>query len=216
MQPEPLGTGHMIEVPVAGDGGDDEARPDNRRGRTKIVATIGPACDTAATLTMMAGAGMDVARVTLAHGSTAEAVERIRLLRRVVPQVGVLVDLPGPKVRTAPFPDGGAILRTDERVVMVADRGGPETSSAARIAVSHGPLVESLAVGDRVAFGDGGVTVVVTGFDGEGVVTRVRSGGSLLGRPGVTAPAGRLSLVTPTAEDLRRVEVMVAEQVDAI
>ncbi len=158
---------------------------------------------------------MDVARVTLAHGTTDEAVERVRLLRRVLPHVGVLVDLPGPKVRTAPFPDGGVSLVTDAEVVMVPDRGG-ESSSATRIAVSHGPLVEGLRVGDRVAFGDGGVTVMVTGLDGDAARAQVRSGGLLQGRPGVTAPAGRLSLVTPTPEDLRRVEVMVGEQVDAI
>lgn len=180
------------------------------------MATIGPASDSEVMLRAMAGAGMDVARVTLAHGTTAEAVDRIRLLRRVAPDVAVLVDLPGPKVRTAPFPAGGVVLEPDAQIVMVADPGGSTTSSAGRIAVSHGPLVTSLAVGDRVAFGDGGVTVVVAGVDGEAVVAQVRSGGLLRGRPGVTAPAGRLQLVTPTPEDLKRVEVMVAERVDAI
>lgn len=203
------------EPPALGDGGRGELRSLNRR-RTRIVATIGPASDAPATLRAMAAAGMDVARVTLAHGTTTEAIDRIRLLRQVVAHVGVLVDLPGPKVRTAPFPDGGVILQTDEQVAMIADPGGPTTSSAALIAVSYGPLVASLRVGDRVAFGDGGVTVVVTGFDGESVLALVRSGGLLRGRPGVTAPAGRLLLETPTPEDLQRVEVMVAERVDAI
>jgi len=193
-----------------------DARPvGHPQRRTRIVATIGPASDAPAVLGSLAAAGMDVARVTLAHGTTEEAVARVRRLRDVVPAVGVLVDLPGPKVRTAPFPSGGVQLEVGAHVVLVAERAGA-VSSAGRIAVSYPPLVEALTAGDPVALGDGGVSLLVTGRTAEGAVTEVRSGGRLQGRPGVTAPASRLSLATPTAEDLARVEVMVAEQVDAI
>jgi pyruvate kinase len=183
--------------------------------RTKIVATIGPASDRAETLRAMGVAGMDVARVTLAHGTTAEAVDRIRRLREVVPHVGVLVDLPGPKVRTSPFPERGVTLPSGSQVLLVAADDGVE-SSATRIGVAYGPLVEGLEPGDRVALGDGTVSLVVTGRVPDGAVAEVRSGGLLQGRPGVTAPAGRLAMVTPTADDLERVEVLVGEEVDAI
>jgi pyruvate kinase len=183
--------------------------------RTKIVATVGPASATADELGAMAIAGMDVARVTLAHGTTAEAVERIRLLHRAVPHVGILVDLPGPKVRAGIFPPGGINLVADDEVVLAAGGEG-EASNASRIAVSNALLVEDLQVGDRVALGDGGVALVVTGRSSEGAVAKVRSGGLLQGRPGVTAPAERLSLVTPTAEDLERVDTVMGESVDYI
>ena len=78
---------------------------------------------------------MDVARVTLAHGTTAEAVERIRLLRDAVPHVGVLVDLPGPKIRAGTFPAGGVTFAPDDEVVL-AGAGPDEPSTATRIAVS--------------------------------------------------------------------------------
>jgi pyruvate kinase len=196
------------------DRGDVVARPAVKR-RTKIVATIGPASDRADTMRAMGRAGMDVARVTLAHGTTAEAVDRIRRLREVVPHVGVLVDLPGPKVRTSPFADGGVTLPSGGQVLLVAADDGAE-SSATRIGVAYGPLVDGLEAGDRVALGDGTVSLVVTGRGPEGAVAEVRSGGLLQGRPGVTAPAGRLAMVTPTSDDLERVKVLVAEQVDAI
>ncbi len=185
------------------------------RRRTKIVATVGPASASTGTLTAMAIAGMDVARVTLAHGTTAEAVARIRLLHEAVPGVGVLVDLPGPKVRAGTFPPGGATMVADAQVLLAADRHG-EPSTAERIAVSNGPLVDELQVGDRVALGDGGVALVVTGRSSEGALAKVRSGGLLQGRPGVTAPAGRLTLVTPTPEDLERVDIIMGENVDSI
>ena len=186
------------------------------RGRTKIVATIGPASDAPEVQVAMAAAGMDVARVTLAHGATDEAVERVRGLRRTVPSTALLVDLPGPKVRTAPFPVGGVALAAGDRVTLVGQSAAGSEASAERIPVSHPGLVEGLRAGDRVALGDGGVALTVVGPGPGGVVATVEAGGRLQGRPGVTAPAGRLSLETPTPEDLERVQVMVGEEVDAI
>ena len=89
-------------------------------------------------------------------------------------------------------------------------------SSSARIGVTIPALVDGLEAGDQVALGDGAVSLVVTDRRPEGAVAQVRSGGLLQGKPGVTAPAGRFSMVTPTPEDLERVKVLVAEQVDAI
>ena len=186
------------------------------RRRTKIVATIGPATATPEVQAAMAAAGMDVARVTMAHGATEEAVSRVRGLRRAVPGAAVLVDLPGPKIRTAPFPVEGVVLATGAEVTLVGDGSAGTGASASRIPVSHPGLVEGLEPGDRVALGDGGVALTVAGRSPEGVVATVVAGGRLQGRPGVTAPAGRLSLKTPTPEDLERVKVMVAEDVDAI
>src|SRR5438270_12446297 len=99
------------------------ARPALTGRRTKIVATIGPASDAPQTLTAMAAAGMDVARIPLAHGSTADAIERIERVREALPDLGILADLPGPKIRTAPFPEGGAWLApgAEVRLVTAAD-----------------------------------------------------------------------------------------------
>ena len=207
---------HMATQDMAPVEAPDRApRRDRSRRRTKIVATIGPASDAPATLQAMAAAGMEVARVTLAHGATDEAVERVRRLRSVVPTVGVLVDLPGPKVRTSAFPVGGVTLVTGGEVLLVPGLSVAE-SAADRIGVSHAPLVDGLEPGDAVALGDGGVSLVVTARTTEGARAEVVSGGRLQGRPGVTAPTGRFTLVTPTPEDLERVDVLVGEQVDAI
>jgi pyruvate kinase len=87
--------------------------------RTKIVATIGPASESPEVLAAMIDAGMDVARVGLAHGSAEDHVSAFRTVRSVAGQrgqaVGVLADLPGPKVRTGPFPDEGVFLAEGAR-----------------------------------------------------------------------------------------------------
>lgn len=183
--------------------------------RTKIVATIGPASDAVSTLEAMAAAGMDVARVPMAHGTLGDALARVRRIRQAVPAVGIMADLPGPKVRCALFPDGGVMLVAGSRVTIVAADEG-DGSTATRIGVCHPDLVMGLKPGDPVALGDGGVLLVVEQETTGGVEAIVHSGGLVQGRPGVTAPAGRVSLVTPTPEDLQRLAAMVAERVDAV
>ena len=156
------------------------------RRRTKIVATIGPASDAPAMLRAMAAAGMDAARVPLAHGTTADAVERVRQLRATVPHLGILIDLPGPKIRTAPFPDGGAGVPTGALVRLVpVERDG--ASAADRIGVPDEVLL-SLEPGDRIAIGDGGVSLLVRDRSADVAIAEVLRGGRLQGRPGISVP----------------------------
>ncbi|MHB1498574.1 MAG: pyruvate kinase [Acidimicrobiales bacterium] len=183
--------------------------------RTRVVATIGPASDSPAVLAAMQDAGMDVARLPLAHGSIDEAVARLRRVREAAPEVGVLVDLPGPKIRTTAFPEGGVNLVTGTEVD-ICPQGLAPHSSEERIGVSLPELVESLQEGDRVALGDGGVALMVEKRDGYTVRARVLAGGKVQGRPGVTAPATRLSLKTPTPEDIERLEVLLAEGIESV
>ena len=183
--------------------------------RTRVVATIGPASDQPATLAAMQEAGMDVARLPLAHGSIDEAVERLRRVRKAAPEVAILVDLPGPKIRTTPFPDGGVSLLTGSQVVLCPHPLAP-SSDAEIIGVSVPELVESLQEGDRVALGDGGVALIAEERDGSSMKVRVIAGGKVQGRPGVTAPASRLSLTTPTADDIERLEVLLEEGIESV
>lgn len=183
--------------------------------RTKIVATLGPASDHPDVLRAMVAAGADVARVPLAHGTLDDALERIRRVRVEVPGMGVMADLPGPKVRAASFPDGGAVLVPGSMVRLV-QAGAGSTSAASRVAVVDEGVVASLEPGDRVAIGDGGIALVVTETAADEAVAEVRSGGRVMGRPGITVPGGRVAMRSPTALDLERLESLVAADVDAV
>ncbi|MGB9112972.1 MAG: pyruvate kinase, partial [Acidimicrobiales bacterium] len=179
------------------------------------MATIGPASDDAETLQSLAAAGMDVARVSLAHGPTSASIERIHRVREFAPGVAVLADLPGPKIRATPFPVGGVEISPGSEILL-APGSVATTSDATRIGVGLDEAVADLGEGDRVAIGDGGVVLLVRGRkDGE-VVTVAAGGGRLQGRPGVTVPSHRLSLETPTTEDLERIGVLVKEGVEMI
>jgi pyruvate kinase len=151
----------------------------------------------------------------LAHGSLDEALQRVRLLRSAVPEVAVMPDLPGPKIRAARFVEGGVELRSGATVVLeTADDAS--LSSEQLIGVNHPDLVAGLREGDRVALGDGGVVLTVERRVGGRVEARVRDGGRLQGRPGVTVPSERVELVAPTPADLERLEALLSEGVDAV
>ncbi|HVL33483.1 MAG TPA: pyruvate kinase [Actinomycetota bacterium] len=188
--------------------------------RTKIVATIGPASDDVATLRALVAAGMDMARLSLAHGPLEETLERIDRVRRAAEDegriVGVLADLPGPKVRAARFPDEGVYLNEGDTTELVGGDDDDATSDWQRIAIDRVEAVEQLRAGDRVALGDGGIVLTVERVETGTAFARVLTGGRVRGRPGVVLPPGRFAEPTPTPEDLRLLRSLCSAGVDAV
>lgn len=187
--------------------------------RTKIVATIGPASDDRATLAAMMDAGMDVARVSLSHSSTDEAVVLIDRIASVADEsghcVGILADLPGPKVRAASFGRGDVGVGTGS-TVRLEPAGDDDISTAGRIAIDHPGAAAALRPDDRVVLGDGAIEMVVTAIDDAGATAEVISGGSTSGRPGVSIPVDRLHLASPTADDLAALRVLAESRTDMV
>ncbi len=185
--------------------------------RTKIIATIGPASDSEAMIKDLAEAGMDVARIGLAHGSIDEAIEKFRRVRRVEASlgrpIGTMIDLPGPKVRAGAMPEGGLVVAQGEVIHLTP---GNEASSAKMIHVDHEGLLVDLHVGDRVAFGDGLVVAQVIDRLPDHLEARITHGGLLQGRPGVHIPSDRLRIPSPTPDDLRMLDAFVEEGVDMV
>ena len=185
--------------------------------RTKIVATIGPATDSPESLRRLVDAGMDVARVSLSHGPLEEALDRVARVRAAAEDrgrfVGVLADLPGPKVRAGAFPEGGVELAVGAEVDLVP---GDSPSSPDSIVVDHERLLDELEAGDVVAFGDGGIRVRVEDVSSSRARAVVLTGGRAQGRPGVALPPERSSLSAPTDEDLHLLAALWDAGVDAV
>jgi pyruvate kinase len=123
----------------------------------------------------------------------------------------VLADLPGPKVRAAPFPDGGLELRAGATVSL---HPGAPVSSKDVVGVDYPTLLEDLHPGDPIVVGDGAITLKVERVSSEGALCEVRNGGRAQGRPGVHLPSERMRVETPTTEDLALAERMSAEGAD--
>ena len=185
--------------------------------RTKIVATIGPASDSPDVLRRLVESGMDVARIGLAHGTLDDALARYRAVRGVSEElgasVGVLVDLPGPKVRLGGFGNTPVQLETGHRVTLVP---GLDHSDATDLGVDYEDLLVDVHAGDSLAVGDGSVVLRVESIDGDRAKAIVLHGGPVQGRPGLHIPSDRLSMSTPTTEDLRLLDAFVDEGVDMV
>ena len=184
--------------------------------RTKIVATLGPASDEPARLEAMLRAGVDVVRLNLSHGTVDDHLQRLAtvrdIARRIGRPVGVMADLPGPKIRAGAFPDDGVDLVPGGQVRLVPGAG---PSSADLITVPYPTLLEDVDPGDRVAIGDGGISLRVDSV-ADGVIAEVESGGRTQGRPGVHLSCERLQMFAPTKEDLVLAEAVAAAGVDYV
>src|SRR5258706_7736393 len=183
--------------------------------RTKIVATLGPATDRPQVLDQLLMAGVDVVRLNLSHGPLSDHVGRLHAVRAAAERtdcvVAVLADLPGPKIRTAPFAGNGVELAAGSMVTVVTD---VDASSTTIVGVDYESLLHDIRTGDRIVIGDGAITLEVQSVGDHGLVCEVRSGGHAQGRPGVHLPSNRVRISSPTAEDLEKAVAMAAEGAD--
>ncbi len=161
--------------------------------------------------------GMDVARINMSHGPLEEHLETYAALREAAADrgrhLGILADLPGPKVRCAAFPEGGIVLEEGDAIKLTAGSG---SSNSEMIEVNYETLAADIQTGDRLAFGDGQVVAIVEDKDSDVLKARVVFGGLLEGRKGLHIPSDRLRITAPTPEDLRLLDAMVEVGVDMV
>ncbi len=184
--------------------------------RTKIIATIGPSCADETTMKAMVEAGMDVARLNLSHGAIDDHLERLGQLRKVAEVVGrpigVLADLPGPKVRLGSLESPLALAVNDEIDLVPGDG----MSVAGRFTVGYESLLADIHVGDKLAIGDGSIVLQVIEHNNDSLRVQVLFGGNVQGRPGLHIPSDRLRLATPTDVDLKYLDAMIEADVDMV
>jgi len=170
--------------------------------RTKIVATIGPACDEPGVLERVLAAGVDVARLNASHGELPELARRLAAIRAWAATsarvVGVLLDLPGPKLRVGEMAPGTALVEGSEFVLSAGEGAG----DAVRACVSWDGLAADVSEGDRILLDDGGLELRVLSARGGNVVTRVVRGGVLGSHKGVNVPGVSLRVDGVTPRDL--------------
>src|SRR5687768_15393469 len=126
--------------------------------RTKIIATVGPACRKPEQLADLIRAGVDVFRLNMAHGSIAQHEEELQSIRKASAQldkpVAILVDLSGPKIRLGELVGGGIDLQAGEQIRFVR---GHESKSRNELTATYEPLIDELDAGDQVLLADGTV-----------------------------------------------------------
>src|SRR5215212_2968489 len=182
---------------------------------TKIVATIGPASQSPDVLEEMVSAGMDIARLNFAHGSSEQHAELAAAIRegaeRAGRDVAILGDLPGPKLRIGPVSGGVAELARDSRVVLTAEA---VEGTSERLPVAWEGFSELVDKGDVLYLADGAVRLRVGSVDGGEVVTKVEVGGSVASRQGLNLPNVTVSLPAVSEEDIGLIDAGLEMGVD--
>ncbi len=175
--------------------------------RTKIVATIGPACRDLETLTRMVAAGLDVARLNFSHGNREIHAENAELVRQASAaagrQVAILQDLPGPKIRIGRLQDDIAELNPGEKLVLICGANST-VGNGERMSVSWGGLAAAVDPDDIIYLADGAIRLRVQAVrEGDGEVeTAVEIGGAVSSRQGLNIPGSTRGLPAVPEEDL--------------
>lgn len=157
--------------------------------KTKIICTIGPACENEKTLTQMCLAGMNVARLNFSHGSHDEHQEKIDLIKRVRDNldlpVPIMLDTKGPEYRIKTFENGYVELSDgDEFIFTTEDVVGNEK----RVSVSYESLINDLCIGDRILVNNGLVVFEVKELTEHEAICNTLVGGTLSNRKSMSFP----------------------------
>lgn len=175
----------------------------SQKPRTKIVATVGPACGTLDMLRTLIRAGVDVFRINTAHGTRAEHQATLDSIRTASDAecrpIGVLVDLAGPKIRLGQLFHDPTLCGLNQEFRFVH---GAAPASADQLTCSYARLVDELKTGDRVMLADGTVSMEVTAIEADTAVCRVTGAGILRSRQGINLPGVALTVPAMTEADL--------------
>ncbi len=157
--------------------------------KTKIICTIGPACNNEETLTQMCLAGMNVARLNFSHGTHEDHLKNFELIKKVRSKLGlpiaIMLDTKGPEYRIKTFKDKKVTLKEGETFTFTTDDIiGDET----KVSVSYKHLVEELEIGDKILVNNGLVIFEVTALEGTNAVCKILSGGVLSDRKSMSFP----------------------------
>lgn len=169
--------------------------PSLARARTKIVATVGPACREEAQLADLVEAGVDVFRLNMAHGQLPEHERALAAIRRIDKRLGkpiaVLADLAGPKIRLGELAGGQAKLEVNAEVRFVR---GDLAQRPDELVCNYAKLIDELQVGDRVVLADGVASLAVTRVEADVATCKVVQAGVVRDRQGVNLPGVRIGL----------------------
>ena len=183
--------------------------------RTKIVATMGPACDQPGVLEQLILAGMNVARLNFSHGTADEhrqrAVRICELAGKHGRHIALLGDLQGPKIRIARFTEGQVELKTGAAFSFSLSHP-KDAGTAERVCIDYPGLVTDCNVNDELLLDDGRVVLRVEEVTPDSLECRVLVGGVLSNHKGINKRGG--GLTAPALTDKDREDIRLAAELE--
>ncbi len=185
--------------------------------RTKIVATVGPATSLPETMRALLDAGADVVRLNAAHASGDVHRHHAAMAREIAAElgraVGVLIDLPGPKMRTGPIVDDEIQLLQDHELTLTS---AAVVGDAQRVSTTLPELAKWVTPGDDIFLADGAIVLRVDRIDGGDVVCEVVRGGILRSRKGMHVPRAEAHVESFTETDATALRMAVGIKADFV
>jgi len=196
---------------------DKEAGQQHAFHKTKIVATVGPACDTYDKLLELVRAGVNVFRLNFSHGAyedKTKIIEHIRKININEPyNISILGDLQGPKLRVGEMKDGGIQINPGDILTFQSREKVVGTKES--IYVSYPDLHNDVKPGEKILIDDGKLEVVVQEITKTGdVKVKVTYGGKLQPKKGVNLPDTVISLPAMTEKDIADLDFIIAQELD--
>jgi len=175
--------------------------------RTKIVATLGPACRSPKILARMIESGVNVVRINFSHGTRKEHIKSVKLVRELAQKagttIGVLADLQGPKIRIGKFEKTKIKLEIGDKFILDADC---ELGNQERVGLDYKELPNDVETGATLMLDDGRIVLGVSLVRGRQVHCVVEQGGYLSNNKGINRKGGGLgapALTDKDVEDIR-------------
>lgn len=187
-----------------------------KRKKTKIVATLGPATSTKTVLKGMLDAGVDVFRVNFSHADYEAVKERIGMIRELNAEYGynaaILADLQGPKLRVGVMKEEVVVHEGDEIIFATGKRF---EGTKERVYMTYDNFPQDAKPGERILLDDGKLIFEVAGSDGKSEVTaKVIQGGPLKSKKGVNLPNTKISQPALTQKDIEDAIFAISQKVD--
>ncbi|MEO7265792.1 MAG: pyruvate kinase [Ferruginibacter sp.] len=195
---------------------DKEAGIAHSQKRTKIVATVGPACDDYDNLLSLVKAGVNVFRLNFSHGNHEDKRRVIGHIREIIKKepynIAILADLQGPKLRVGDLDNGSILLKEKQEFIFTTKK---MLGSSSKIYISYPQLCTDVKVGDRIFLDDGKMELKAEEILNENEVrVSVTLGGILLPRKGVNFPDSELTMPSLTEKDLADLEFILDQKLD--
>ena len=185
--------------------------------KTKIVCTIGPACNTEEILSEMCLAGMNVARLNFSHGTHEDHKINIDRIKKVREKLGlpiaILLDTKGPEYRIKTFADGKIQLKEGDSFIFTSE---DVIGDQNRVSVNYEALPDEMAPGDRILLNNGLLIFEVEEIRGREIVCRVIAGGELSNRKSMSFPGKVMQQPYLSAQDKEDIRFGIENGVDYI
>jgi len=185
--------------------------------KTKIVATLGPACNTLDIVKELIGAGLNAARINFSHGtheSHKKTVDTLKDARKAMgAQIPLILDTKGPEIRIKQFSVESIQLKQGDKFTLTTeDIVGDET----HVSITYTDLPNDVSIGSRILIDDGLVELEVVKIDGSRIECTALNNGELSNNKGVNVPDVAINLPSLTEKDIADIKFGIEQGFDFI